>query len=559
MAAKKIGSCKLMAKNAMKFSPGLSVSTQQESCVLQVEFNKPERGGLGFSLVGGVSGKNLQIKDICCGGMAEQDGRLRVGDILLEVNGVIVSGLKHTQVVDILRKAEGTVQLTVYRDISPTTTCTGSMFYNEPPQQLSTQGATPEPQVKEDPVSFHSLGCYGIRMESNQDSGSCSPTFQGCCPSLVVTDMLQKKTDTQKQHLENPTSNTEKSYSDDWSSDDDDDDDDNDDDTSQSSPIETMPPTGQPIVSEEELARLSLISPPSNGQYSGSKLKALIQNLQDQLDQQELVKEFTALGHMVPSDNCLVGKAPENREKNRYREILPYDKTRVPVGEKQDYINASYIRMKVGQEEFFYISTQGPLPNTQDCFWQMIWENKSDVIAMMTREVEHGRVKCYKYWPDKLNIPIETSHYQLILDNYQIQDYFHIRVIKMVEKETGTTHFVNHLKFTTWPDHSTPHSGEQLVRFIRYMRSVHSKGPITVHCSAGIGRSGVLICIDVILRLIEQDLTINVSEIVRQMRFQRHGMIQTKEQYVFCYKVWLDVLQSISLFHGNQWQSETPL
>lgn len=119
------------------------------------------------------------------------------------------------------------------------------------------------------------------------------------------------------------------------------------------------------------------------------------------------------------------------------------DETRVPVGQKKDYINASYIRMKVGTEEFFYISSQGPLPNTQDCFWQMVWENKSDVIAMMTQEVERGRVKCHKYWPEKLNIPMETGCYQLILDNYQMQDYFHIKVIKMVEKEVRS--------LCTWP------------------------------------------------------------------------------------------------------------
>lgn len=105
------------------------------------------------------------------------------------------------------------------------------------------------------------------------------------------------------------------------------------------------------------------------------------------------------------------------------------------MGEKQDYINASYIRMKVGPDEFFYIASQGPLPNTQDCFWQMVWENKSDIIAMMTREVERGKIKCHRYWPEKCDVPIETNHYQLILDNYQKLDYFHIKVIKMVEKE----------------------------------------------------------------------------------------------------------------------------
>uniref|UniRef100_A0A4W6C2Z8 Protein tyrosine phosphatase non-receptor type 20 n=1 Tax=Lates calcarifer TaxID=8187 RepID=A0A4W6C2Z8_LATCA len=306
--------------------------------------------------------------------------------------------------------------------------------------------------------------------------------------------------------------------------------------------------SGPPIVSEEELASLALISPAKTSQYSGSRVKALIQILQHQLDQQEL-----ALEHLKPSDNCLVGKAPENRDKNRYRDILPYDKTRVAIGENQDYINASYIRMQVGSEEFFYISSQGPLPSTVLAFWQMIWENKSDVIAMMTQEVERGRIKCHKYWPEKLGVPLDTGRYLLHLVNQQHLEYFHIKVIHMVETETGETHFVRHLKFTHWPDHGVPQCSEQLVRFIRYLRAVHHKGPVTVHCSAGIGRTGVLICTDVILSLIENDF-----DIVKEMRLQRHGMIQTKEQYLFCYKVWLEVLQGILQLHGNQWQPESP-
>lgn len=105
------------------------------------------------------------------------------------------------------------------------------------------------------------------------------------------------------------------------------------------------------------------------------------------------------------------------------------------IGENQEYINASYIRMQVGADEFFYISCQGPLPSTVQAFWQMIWENKSDIIAMMTQEVERGRIKCHKYWPEKQNTLLTTGRYQLHLENQQFLEYFHIKVIRMVEIE----------------------------------------------------------------------------------------------------------------------------
>ncbi|KTF81118.1 hypothetical protein cypCar_00017810 [Cyprinus carpio] len=539
---------KPVADSAMQFRKRLSVASEQESCILQVEFTKPEKGGLGFALVGGFNGSTLRVKDICCGGVAEQDGRLRVGDILLEVNGIIVSGLSHSKVVDVLRKAEGTVQLTVCRDILPMSACSGSSSPAEASQELITSNSadiTSQMETHADRVSFQTSECPGLGGECEQESCNCTPNCQRCCPSLGVTDMLQERTDPQKEHPEKSAMKTEHSHSDGWSSDEDEEGDDDDDNASQPSLPETVTHTGQPIVSEEELARLAVISPCKNGQYSGSRVKALIQAL-EQLEKQDLIKEFMALEHLKPSDSCLVGKAPENRDKNRYRDILPYDKTRVPVGENEGYINASYIRMKVGTKELFYISAQGPLPGTQDNFWQMVWENKSDVIAMMTQEVERGRVKCHKYWPEKLDVPKETSRYQLHLDNYQMLGYFHIKVIKMVEKESGDVHFVKHLKFTTWPDHGTPHSSEQLVRFIRYMRAVHAKGPIIVHCSAGIGRAGVLICTDVILSLIEKDLSINVSGIVKEMRLQRHGMIQTKA--ILCQHISEAFLPALDLY-----------
>ncbi|XP_069573989.1 tyrosine-protein phosphatase non-receptor type 13 [Brachyistius frenatus] len=577
-----------LCRTAGKFSH--SLTQEKDSGIMQVEFTKPDGGGLGFALVGGTNGSMLRVKEICSGGVAEQDGRLRVGDILLEVNGVIVSGLSHSKVVDILRKAEGTVQLTICRDILPLTysesptppnmsahtetilaeqpapvsapdTCSSpDVMLNRPverPPEASSDPVVNEKDVvlTSPPPPPHRLTVVTDEMAVKEESCNSTPSHQACCPSLNVTDMLHGASDRKQivtKLLDQSCKDIRKTQSDGWSSEED------DDVFDAASQDMTSHQTGPPIVSEEELASLALITPSKSSQYSGSRVKAIIQILQHQLDQQELVKEFMALEHLKPSDNCLVGKAPENRDKNRYRDILPYDKTRVALGENQDYINASYIRMQVGAEVFFYISCQGPLPSTVQAFWQMIWENKSDVISMMTQEIERGRIKCHKYWPEKLGVPLDTGRYQLHLENQQYLEYFHIKVIRMVETETGETHFVRHLKFTHWPDHGVPHCSEQLVRFIRYLRAVHHKGPVTVHCSAGIGRTGVLICTDIILSFIDNDLPINVSEIVKEMRLQRHGMIQTKEQYLFCYKVWLEVLQGILQLHGNRWQPESP-
>uniref|UniRef100_A0A8C2EL96 PDZ domain-containing protein n=1 Tax=Cyprinus carpio TaxID=7962 RepID=A0A8C2EL96_CYPCA len=128
------------------------------SCILQVEFTKPEKGGLGFALVGGANGSTLRVKDICCGGVAEQDGRLRVGDILLEVNGIIVSGLSHGKVVDILRKAEGTVQLTVCRDILPMSTCSGSSSPAEASQEFNTSNSAGQIHFDSNIQYWHCIG-----------------------------------------------------------------------------------------------------------------------------------------------------------------------------------------------------------------------------------------------------------------------------------------------------------------------------------------------------------------------------------------------------------------
>ncbi|XP_057583733.1 tyrosine-protein phosphatase non-receptor type 13 isoform X4 [Hippopotamus amphibius kiboko] len=300
---------------------------------------------------------------------------------------------------------------------------------------------------------------------------------------------------------------------------------------------------GLPFLTDEELTTLPIVKVLPSGKYTGTKLKSVIRVLRGLLDQGIPSKELENLQELKPLDQCLIGQTKENRKKNRYKNILPYDATRVPLGDEGGYINASFIKIPVGREEFVYIACQGPLPTTVGDFWQMIWEQKSTVIAMMTQEVEGEKIKCQRYWPNALGkTTMVSDRLRLALVRVQQLKGFVVRAMTLEDIQTGEVRSISHLNFTAWPDHDTPSQPDDLLTFISYMRHVHRSGPIITHCSAGIGRSGTLICIDVVLGLISQDLEFDISDLVRCMRLQRHGMVQTEDQYIFCYQVILYVL-----------------
>nr|XP_008535796.1 PREDICTED: tyrosine-protein phosphatase non-receptor type 13 isoform X14 [Equus przewalskii] len=311
-----------------------------------------------------------------------------------------------------------------------------------------------------------------------------------------------------------------------------------------------------PFLSSEELAVLPVVRVLPSGRYTGSKLKAVLRMLRGLLDQGIPSKELENLQELKPLDQCLIGQTKENRRKNRYKNILPYDATRVPLGDEGGYINASFIKIPVGKEEFIYIACQGPLPTTVGDFWQMIWEQKSTVIAMMTQEVEGEKIKCQRYWPNVVGkTTMVNDRLRLALVRMQQLKGFVVRAMALEDIQTGELRHISHLNFTAWPDHDTPSQPDDLLTFISYMRHIHRSGPIVTHCSAGIGRSGTLICIDVVLGLISQDLEFDISDLVRCMRLQRHGMVQTEDQYIFCYQVILYVLTRLQ---AEEEQREQP-
>ncbi|KAM6105872.1 FERM and PDZ domain-containing protein 2 [Pterocles gutturalis] len=511
-------------------------SPECKDFIIKIELEKAENGSLGFALVGGRNGRAILIKAISPDSIADLDGRLQVGDILLKVNETFVSGLPRQTVIDLLRKAQGTVQLTVCRSMALHWAYSGNQSNRIP----SPPNIKPEPDSAEESLQAPPVFTFKEE-ESNQmctkdpESTHNSP-LQGQLAGQDYKDIINNMSDRSQKYAEceGCRRESQQSESDNWNNEDDD------------TPHRiSVLPRSRTFASGDELTQLINFKQSLTGAGPRTGITDFIQGLQLWIKNQEVLKEFMALEHVKPIDDCRIGKAPENQDKNRYQDIVPYDKTRVPLGEKNGYVNASYIRMKVGEEEHFYIITQGPLPSTMGDFWQMVWESESNVIAMMTKEVEQGQDKCHRYWPEPPHDSIDVANFHLRLDNYQILEYFIIRTIEIINKQTEKKRIISHLQFTTWPDHNTPKLAEQLVKFICYMRKVHRTGPIVAHCSTGIGRSGVLLCVEVLLSYIEKDLCFNIKQIVRDLRDQRFGMIQTKDEYLLCYEVALEVLQNL--------------
>ncbi|XP_069577895.1 receptor-type tyrosine-protein phosphatase eta-like [Brachyistius frenatus] len=238
----------------------------------------------------------------------------------------------------------------------------------------------------------------------------------------------------------------------------------------------------------------------------------------------------------------------ENKPKNRYNNVLPYDSSRVKLSithgsPYDDYINANYMPGYISRKEF--IAAQGPLPTTVDEFWRMIWEKNVQTLVMLTRCNEQGRVKCEQYWGsgtkhfDEITV---TTTSEIPLEDWTIRD-FGIKNVK-----TAETRSVRHFHFTAWPDHRVPETTELLISFRHLVRehmnqySRHS--PTVVHCSAGVGRTGTFIAIDRLIFQIERENIVDVYGIVHDLRMHRTLMVQTEDQYVFLNQCALDIIRS---------------
>ncbi|KAI1238031.1 hypothetical protein IHE44_0014133, partial [Lamprotornis superbus] len=239
---------------------------------------------------------------------------------------------------------------------------------------------------------------------------------------------------------------------------------------------------------------------------------------------------------------------PENRGKNRYNNVLPYDISRVKLSNQNsgtgDYINANYMPGYNSKKAF--IAAQGPLPNTIEDFWQMIWEKNIYSIVMLTKCVEQARTKCEQYWPDKqpksYGDIIVTMVSEVVLPEWTIRDF-------TVEKSnTPESHMVRQFHFTSWPDHGVPETTDLLISFRHLVHEYNSQNPMDsptlVHCSAGVGRTGTFIAIDRLIQQMEMESSVDVYGVVYDLRMHRPLMVQTEDQYVFLNQCVMDIIKS---------------
>ncbi|EFJ45463.1 hypothetical protein VOLCADRAFT_82191 [Volvox carteri f. nagariensis] len=289
-----------------------------------------------------------------------------------------------------------------------------------------------------------------------------------------------------------------------------------------------------------------------------AKTEALLAN-----DQALLNQEYNSLQDCDVLETVEAAEHTNNAGKNRYVNVLPFDYNRVKISgeDGQDYINASLVQSGPNESpSWCYIAAQGPLASTVDDFWRMVFENNCSILIMLTRTVENNHIKCADYFNQRPGETAKFGSYRVTTTDVQeVSPDITKRTLQLSLCTTQEVHEVTHYHYHRWPDFGVPESTEPIRRLVKILwqnRTSCTQQTTVVHCSAGIGRTGTLMAIDVILRrlwaMAEQGLpsgpadvstAVDLPAVVHSLRRQRKGMVQTMEQYYFCYEAVLHEMQ----------------
>ncbi|XP_074088272.1 receptor-type tyrosine-protein phosphatase epsilon isoform X2 [Macrotis lagotis] len=303
------------------------------------------------------------------------------------------------------------------------------------------------------------------------------------------------------------------------------------------------------ILEEQEQQRVMLLSRSPSGPKKYFPIP--VEHLEDEIrvrsadDCKRFREEFNSLPSGHSQGTFEMANKEENKEKNRYPNILPNDHSRVILSQLDgipcsDYVNASYIDGYKEKNKF--IAAQGPKPETVNDFWRMVWEQKSATIVMLTNLKERKEEKCYQYWPDQgcwmygnIRVSVEDC---IVLVDYTIRKF----CIQSLHDGCKAPRLVTQLHFTSWPDFGVPFTPIGMLKFLKKVKTLNPShaGPIIVHCSAGVGRTGTFIVIDAIIDMMHTEQKVDVFEFVSRIRNQRPQMVQTDMQYTFIYQALLE-------------------
>ncbi|XP_063078995.1 tyrosine-protein phosphatase non-receptor type 14-like [Engraulis encrasicolus] len=286
----------------------------------------------------------------------------------------------------------------------------------------------------------------------------------------------------------------------------------------------------------------------------------------------QLWEEFEAVPNKQAEPLVTTATLPDNAERNRSRDVLPYEENRVELIPHKDnntgYINASHIKVSVCGEEWHYIATQGPLANTAQDFWQMVWEQGVNVIAMVTAEEEGGKTKSHRYWPK-----LGSKHNSATHGKFKVTSKFRTDSgcyatsgLKVRHLASGQERTVWHLQYTDWPQggQAQEHHIQGFLSYLEEIQSVRrhtnsmleassplssqpSRPPLVVHCSAGIGRTGVVMLSELMISCLEHNERVEVPVMLHTLRYQRMLLVQTASQYQFVYQVLIQFLKNSRL------------
>ncbi|OQR74547.1 tyrosine-protein phosphatase non-receptor type 4-like [Tropilaelaps mercedesae] len=497
-------------------SPGSTVSYLSSpssdsvgaASLVRIVLKADGQGRFGFNVKGGLDQNNsaIVVSRVAPNTPADQAApRLREGDEVVAINGREVRGLTHDQVVKLIRASWlDDVSCSQGQPAGGTSPAGGC---------LQTASATPGGQLG--PGDAGPMGGSAERPHRKKDKRRSQQPGHATMPPLHA-QQTQQQVQGELVLLVRPQAFVLRRGGADTD------------------------PESEPDFQYIPLSSDDLESPRIAGMASAPLRESMLL-LKEGLHSGALVAQFDQLYRKKPGMACDVSKLAVNAHRNRYKDISPYDKTRVILAtdsvNSNDYINASYVIMKVPSSGIVnrYIATQGPLFSTASDFWQMVWEQQSTLVVMLTTLVEKARSKCYQYWPCF----------------YETRTYGQLQVSCVAGEETGSFAFrefslvrsdgaseerhISHMQYLAWPDHGVPDDATDFLEFIGRVRSARDAmvEPTIVHCSAGIGRTGVLILMETAMCLIEANEPVYPLEITRTMRDQRAMLIQTASQYKF--------------------------